>query len=107
MFIAQRGELARIRAFVEDFCARTGFPREGGLRLNVVLEELFVNTVTHGHRGDKDAPVWVTLDQRPPGVRVTYDEGRDAGRRFRDTTCTSPSIESVALPGHLDLPVSV
>src|SRR3954447_8010564 len=74
MFIAQRGELARIRAFVEDFCARTGFPREGGLRLNVVLEELFVNTVTHGHRGDKDAPVWVTLDQRPPGVRVTYED---------------------------------
>ena len=74
MFFAQRGELAHIRSFVEDFCARTAFPREGGLRLNVVLEELFVNTVTHGHHGDKDAPVWVMLDARAPGVRVTYED---------------------------------
>lgn len=74
MFIAQRGELARIRAFVEDFCSRTTLPREGCLRLNVVLEELFVNTVTHGHRGDNDAPVWVTLDRHAAGVGVTYED---------------------------------
>ena len=74
MFLAHHGELARIRSFVEEFCAQTTFPREGGLRLNVVLEELFVNTVTHGHHGEKDAPVWVTLDRRVPGVRVTYED---------------------------------
>ena len=74
MFLAQHRELARVRAFVEAFCAQTPFPRESGLRLNVVLEELFVNTVTHGHGGEKDAPVWITLDTCPPGVRVTYED---------------------------------
>jgi len=74
MFLAQHRELARIRLFIDAFCAQTGFPREGGLRLNVVLEELFVNTVTHGYGGEKDAPVWVTLDPRAPGVRVTYED---------------------------------
>jgi len=74
MFLAQHGELARIRAFIEGFCTDTSFPRASGLRLNVVLEELFVNTVTHGHGGEKDAPVWVTLDSRAPGVHVTYED---------------------------------
>ncbi len=74
MFLAQRDQLQPIRAFIEEFCAQTAFPREGGLRLNVVLEELFVNTVTHGHRGDNDAPVWITLDARAPGVHVTYED---------------------------------
>jgi serine/threonine-protein kinase RsbW len=85
MFLAQHGELARIRAFVESFCAQIAFPRESGLRLNVVLEELFVNTVTHGHEGGKDAPVWITLDQRAPGVRVTYE---DTARAFNPLAYT-------------------
>ena len=74
MFLAQHRELAHIRAFVEDFCAQITFPRESGLRLNVVLEELFVNTVTHGHGAETDAPVWVTLDPGSSGVRVTYED---------------------------------
>ena len=78
MFLAQLGELARVRSFVEDFCAQTTFPRESGLRLNVVLEELFVNTVTHGHGAEKDAAVWVTLEPRAPGVRVTYEDAAPA-----------------------------
>ena len=74
MFLARRAELQRIGAFVEQFCAKTGVPREKCLRLNVVLEELFVNTVTHGHREDTDAPVWITLEPTAPGVQVTYED---------------------------------
>src|SRR5215472_9267706 len=82
MFLAQRGELRHIRAFVEDFCRQAAFPRDRGLRLNVVLEELFVNTVTHGHRGGSDAPVWITLDPRTPGVHVTYEDTAPAFNPF-------------------------
>ena len=74
MFLARRAKLRRIGAFVEQFCAQTGVPREKCLRLNVVLEELFVNTVTHGHREDCDSPVWVTLEPTTPGVQVTYED---------------------------------
>lgn len=74
MFLARRAELRNIASFVERFCAETAFPRERCLRLNVVLEELFVNTLTHGHRGDSDAPVWITLESNASGVRVTYED---------------------------------
>jgi len=78
MFLARRTELRRIGSFVEQFCTETSVPREKCLRLNVVLEELFVNTVTHGHRKDTDAPIWITLEPKAepagPGVQVTYED---------------------------------
>jgi len=39
-----------------------------------VVEELFTNTVRHGHRGDSDAPVWVSVDAGPSEVHVTYED---------------------------------
>ncbi len=74
MFLAHRAELRRIGSFVEQFCTENSVPREKCLRLNVVLEELFVNTVTHGHRADADAPIWITLEPTAPGVHVTYED---------------------------------
>jgi|SRR5690242_10548171 len=74
MFLARRTELRHIGSFIEQFCAETAVPREKCLRLNVVLEELFVNTVTHGYGEDSDAPVWITLEPKAPGVQVTYED---------------------------------
>ncbi len=88
MFPAKRTELQGIAAFVEQFCRESGFPRERCLRLNVVLEELFVNTVTHGHRGENDAPVWITLESRAPGVQVTYEDTAPAFNPFAHRTET-------------------
>src|SRR4051794_41214709 len=67
MFLARRAELRPLSAFLEAFCGEAGVDRSRCLRLNVVLEELFVNTVSHGHRGDCDAPGWITLEAGPPG----------------------------------------
>jgi anti-sigma regulatory factor (Ser/Thr protein kinase) len=74
MFLAKLAELRAIGAFLEGFCSEAGIARERCLRLNVVLEELFVNTVTHGHRGECDAPVWVTLESQSGKVRVSYED---------------------------------
>ena len=73
-FAARASELRRIGTFLNDFCTRQDIPREHCLRLNLVVEELFTNTVRHGHRGDTDAPVWVSLDSGPAEVRVTYED---------------------------------
>jgi anti-sigma regulatory factor (Ser/Thr protein kinase) len=61
-------------AFIETFCTSAGVGRPQLLRLNLVLEELFTNTVRHGYRGDSDEPVWVTLEASPDAVRVTYED---------------------------------
>jgi len=74
MFLARLSELRAIGGFLQDFCSAQGIARERCLRLNLVLEELFVNTVKHGHRGECDAAVWVTLEPRPGAVRVTYED---------------------------------
>ena len=74
MFLARRAELRPLSAFLEAFCGEAGVDRSRCLRLNVVLEELFVNTVSHGHRGDCDAPVWITLEAGPQVLQVTYED---------------------------------
>ena len=74
MFLARRAELRPMSAFLEAFCGEAAVERDRCLRLNVVLEELFVNTVSHGHRGDCDAPVWITLEARPDALQLTYED---------------------------------
>ena len=74
MFLARLSELRAITAFLEGFCAQAGVARDRCLRLNVVLEELFINTVRHGHRGECDAPVWISVRAQPAQVELTYED---------------------------------
>jgi serine/threonine-protein kinase RsbW len=74
MIPARLERLRELRAFLEGFCTASGVGRDACLRLNLMLEELFTNTVRHGHGGDCDAPVWVTLARQPGQVRLTYED---------------------------------
>ena len=73
-FLARLEQLRQVRSFLEGFCADSGLARAECLRLNLVLEELFTNTVRHGHRGDCDAPIWIGLQRAEDGVRVVYED---------------------------------
>ena len=74
MIVARLDRMRVLRAFLEGFCASAGVGEHSCLRLNLVLEELFTNTVRHGHGGDCDAPVWVSLVRQGGQVRVTYED---------------------------------
>ena len=74
MFLSRLEDLKKARAFLEGFCDGAGIDRQAGLRLNLVVEELFLNTVKHGHRGGSDAPVWITLATEAGGIRLTYED---------------------------------
>lgn len=74
MFPARLGGLLGMRRFIEHFCTEVGLARDTCLRLNLVLEELFTNTVRHGYRGGSDAPVWVILAGGDEGVDVTLED---------------------------------
>lgn len=74
MFYARLTELRGVSAFLEGYCKSAGLAREHCLRINVILEELFINTVRHGHRGDCDAPVWMTLEADERSLQVTYED---------------------------------
>lgn len=74
VFRAERGQLASLKAFLEHFCTDEGVSRERCLRLNVVLEELFMNTVKHGRRDDGAAAVWVSLAADGERLEVLYED---------------------------------
>jgi serine/threonine-protein kinase RsbW len=73
-FGARMQELRQATQFVQTFCARQGWESELEQRLTLVLEELFTNTVRHGHRGDCEACVHVTLFAGDDGVSVLYED---------------------------------
>jgi anti-sigma regulatory factor (Ser/Thr protein kinase) len=58
-FYARRDQCAHVSAFVE--AAVRGMDDRLVMQLRLAIEELFLNTVTHGHGGDTDAPVEVTV----------------------------------------------
>jgi serine/threonine-protein kinase RsbW len=72
MFPAKLSAWREAREFLEKFCAKAALARTPSLRLNLILEELFTNTVNHGHRGDCDFPVWISLQTDKANVSVTY-----------------------------------
>jgi serine/threonine-protein kinase RsbW len=73
-FIARLDQLRPMQAFLEAFCADCNLPRTVCLRLILVVEELFTNTVRHGHRGDCDAPVWVGVSLSGDSLSLTYED---------------------------------
>lgn len=74
MFPSRLESWKAARAFIEGFCDGAGIERNPCLKLNLVIEELFLNTVKHGHRGGSDAPVWITLSARAGEVSLTYED---------------------------------
>jgi serine/threonine-protein kinase RsbW len=69
-FRARLDEGPMLAAFIE--AAVAGMGDRLSMRLRLVVEELFVNTVTHGHGGDCDAPVEVTILVEDDRVVLTY-----------------------------------
>jgi serine/threonine-protein kinase RsbW len=61
-------------AFVEAFCEHHGIARHDALRLTLIVEELFTNTVTHGHGGDSDAPVQLELGFTVAHLTLRYED---------------------------------
>ena len=68
-----------------------------------MVEELFVNTVTHGHGGDSDAPVEVTVRIAGDRVELLYTDTAPAfdpfGRVERPDPTASLDARSVGRLG--------
>jgi serine/threonine-protein kinase RsbW len=74
---AFRGRLAsfgEVREWAEAFATAAGADRAVVLRVILVLEELFTNTVTHGYPVGIEGPVWVTLAREAGAIEVTYED---------------------------------
>jgi serine/threonine-protein kinase RsbW len=74
VFPARMSALPAIEQFVAEVCVRGGIARDARFRLSVLVEELFTNTVRHGHARDTDEPVVLALETAPGRVTLTYED---------------------------------
>jgi len=73
-FPARLSAFEQVKSLIEEFGQAAGLGREDRHKLTLIVEELFTNTVTHGHHGDSDAPVQVTLEVTDAGVELIYED---------------------------------
>jgi serine/threonine-protein kinase RsbW len=83
-------------AFVEDFCARKRIGRADALRLTLVVEELFTNSVTHGYGFECDEPIEIALSAAASEIALLYE---DAAPPY------DPLAPHAAAPDHLQATV--
>ena len=98
---ARMDAFPRIAAFLEHACAQAGFPRVACLRLTLALEELFTNTIVHGHGGDCDEPVAIVVEIQPGRIALTYEDTARPHDPFAalETPAASDRIEDRAVGG--------
>lgn len=90
IFTAKLSAFNEIRALVDDFANAAGIDPAARHKLTLIVEELFTNTVRHGHRGDSEESVDITLSNDPAGVTVTYVD-------------TAPKYDSLAAAMRTDI----
>jgi serine/threonine-protein kinase RsbW len=73
-FTARMDHLVPATAFVEAFCELHGIAPGDALRLRLVVEELFTNTVKHGHRGDSDALIGIEISVGVAELALRYED---------------------------------
>ena len=91
-FAARLSALPATAAFVDAFCARHGIGSADALRLTLVVEELFTNSVVHGYGGEGDAAIEVTLAAAAGEIALLYE---DAAHPY------DPLAQFAAAPDHL------
>jgi anti-sigma regulatory factor (Ser/Thr protein kinase) len=74
IFPARRDALPRVAAFLAEVCTEAGLTREACLRVTLLVEELFTNTVVHGHGGDSEAPVRLDCEVTTGRLALVYED---------------------------------
>ncbi|MET0203593.1 MAG: ATP-binding protein [Casimicrobiaceae bacterium] len=66
--------LAETAAFVESFCKRHGLSRDVALRVTLIVEELFTNTIAHGFKGESNTLIGIRLARGDDHVEVRFED---------------------------------
>ena len=74
VFPARLRAFEQIKALIDEFGVAAELGREDRHKLTLIVEELFTNTVNHGHRGGSDAPVSITFEKDNGDVQLIYED---------------------------------
>lgn len=78
VFAARLAAMPAAAAFLEDFCARNRIGRADALRLTLVVEELFTNSVMHGYGVECDEPIEIALSATISEIALLYEDAAPA-----------------------------
>jgi serine/threonine-protein kinase RsbW len=95
-FRARRDQCLSVSSFVE--AAVRGLDDRLVMKLRLAIEELFLNTVTHGHGGDSDAPVEVTVRIQDDRVVLVYVDTAPPFDPFANVQPPDPTAPLEARP---------
>ena len=73
-FPARLAMLHDTAAFAQAFCDRHGIVHDDAMRLTMIIEELFTNSVEHGYGGESDAPIRIALSAESGGIDLLYED---------------------------------
>ena len=82
-------ELSRLTEEAAQFCRQQSLGGDVEFELNLVLEELFVNSVQHGGCAGVEGAAEVELSRVPDGVELRY---ADRGAEFDPTLAPAPDV---------------
>jgi anti-sigma regulatory factor (Ser/Thr protein kinase) len=97
---ARMASLAQAMALLQDHCEGQGVDAADTLRLSLVLEELYTNTVQHGHGGDCDEPVCLGWQVETDHLVLDYaDQAPPFDPRVPAMAQTPPKVEDRPIGG--------
>jgi serine/threonine-protein kinase RsbW len=108
IFQARRDQLALATGFVQEFCERQGVATGDASRLTLIVEELFTNTIMHGHRGDHDSLVRIELGVGPTQLTLRFEDRAPPFDPLQYLADTAPRLDDpveLRKPGGLGLPL--
>ncbi len=71
---ARISALPSMATFIAETSALAGVPMDLSRKLTLLIEELFTNTIVHGHGRDSDEPVRLGLETGPGWIALTYED---------------------------------
>ncbi|CAN0057785.1 unnamed protein product [Phaeothamnion confervicola] len=74
VFPARLHAFEQVKVLIDEFSAAAELGGEDRHKLTLIVEELFTNTINHGHRGDSDSPVFITLEKDQADVLLVYED---------------------------------
>lgn len=89
-FPARADAWPRVSAFVEGRCLKLGADRRAALRLILVAEELFINTVMHGYGGAARRSVTLTVRDAGREIELVAEDSAPAFDPFRSVARPDP-----------------
>lgn len=89
-FPARLTSLTEALTHVAAICKQAGLSKNQQLRVELVIEELFTNTVRHGYGEDCDCPIWIAASTGEESLSITYQDAAPPYNPLSRPINTSP-----------------